>query len=242
LYEHDAKEINLGSTKFLMLPWICKSNYEQVSEMLQTSDANLVMGHLEVQGFEMMKGTVCTHGLKMEVFKNFESVYSGHFHHPSRYRNIEYLGAPYEMNWSDYNGSRGFHILDTETREMTKIENPNKIFIKIDYDDADMTIDDIANMDLSNLKNTYIKVIVKNRTNSYLYDLFMSRLSEEGVADVKAVDDSLNLESAGVDDILDETKDTKEILHNYIDSLETNVEKNRIKHVIDDLYSEALSL
>ena len=29
----------------------------------------------------------------------------------------------------------------------------------------------------------------------------------------KAVDDALNLESAGVEDILDETKDTKEILH-----------------------------
>ena len=242
LYEHDAKELTLGSTKFLMMPWICKSNYEQVLNMVENSDANIAMGHLEVQGFEMMKGTVCTHGLKMSTFSNFESVYSGHFHHPSRYQNIEYLGAPYEMNWSDYNGSRGFHIFDTETREMEKIENPNRIFIKIEYDDTDMTIDDIANMDLSNLKDTYVKVIVKNRTNSYLYDLFMSRLGEEGTADVKAIDDALNLESAGVDDILDETKDTKEILHNYIDSLETNVEKNRIKMVIDELYSEALSL
>jgi uncharacterized protein YfcZ (UPF0381/DUF406 family) len=70
----------------------------------------------------------------------------------------------------------------------------------------------------------------------------MNRLSECGAVDVKAIDDNLNLESAGVDEILDETKDTTEILHNYIDSLDTSVEKSKIKRVVDELYSEALSL
>ena len=242
LYETDPVEVQLGSTKFLMLPWVTRSNYEQIMKTLDTSDANIVMGHLEMKGFEMMKGSVCTHGLDMKVFKNFENVYSGHFHHPSRYRNIEYLGAPYEMNWSDYGGSRGFHVFDTETREMTKIENPNRIFHKIDYDDEDMTIDDVAALDLEPLKDCYIKVIVKNRTNSYIYDMFMNRLTEAGAADVKAIDDSLNFESTGVDEILDETKDTKEILHNYIDSLETSVDTGRVKSVMDDLYIEAINL
>jgi hypothetical protein len=70
----------------------------------------------------------------------------------------------------------------------------------------------------------------------------MSKLNDEGAADVKAVDDALNLESAGVEDILDETKDTKEILHSYIDSLDTTADKNKIKQTVDDLYLEALSL
>ncbi len=242
IYEDFAEEIELGSTKFLMLPWIAKSNMEHNLKMVENSRAHVIMGHLEVQGFEMIKGSVCTHGLDMDVFKNFENVYSGHFHHPSRYRNIEYLGAPYEMNWSDYNGSRGFHVFDTETREMIKIENPFKIFHKIDYDDRDMTIDDIANFDTAKYKDGFVKVVVKNRTNAFIYDMFMNRISEAGAADITSIDDSLNLESAGVDDILDETKDTKEILHSYIDSLETSVNKNKIKSVVDDLYQEALSL
>lgn len=85
-------------------------------------------------------------------------------------------------------------------------------------------------------------MIVKNRTNAYLYDLFMSRLSECGAVDVKAIDDNLNLETAGVDEILDETKDTTEILHNYIDTLDTKVERGKIKSVVDGLYHEALNL
>lgn len=242
LYQDRGEHIELGSTKFLMLPWISKENAEENLKIVAESNAHILMGHLEVKGFEMMKGAVCTHGLDMSVFKQFESAYSGHFHHPSRYGNVEYLGAPYEMTWSDYGGSRGFHVFDTETREMIKVENPNRVFFKIDYNDEDWTVDDVANFDVDRYKDTFVKVIVKNRTNAYLYDLFMSRLSDCGAVDVKAIDDNLNLETAGVDEILDETKDTTEILHNYVDSLDTNVEKSKIKRVVDDLYHEALNL
>ena len=242
LYQDLGEHLELGSTKFLMLPWISKDNAEQNLKIVAESDANILMGHLEVKGFEMMKGAVCSHGLDMNVFKHFESAYSGHFHHPSRYGNVEYLGAPYEMTWSDYGGSRGFHVFDTEDRSMTKIENPHRVFFKIDYDDEDWTVEDVANFDVDRYKDTFVKVIVKNRTNAYLYDLFMSRLSECGAVDVKAIDDNLNLETAGVDEILDETKDTTEILHNYIDTLDTKVDRGKIKNVVDGLYHEALNL
>ncbi len=242
LYQDLGEHLTLGSTKFLMLPWISKENAEKNLEIVANSDANILMGHLEVKGFEMMKGALCSHGLEMDVFKSFESAFSGHFHHPSRYGNVEYLGSPYEMTWSDYGGSRGFHIFDTETREIIKIENPNRVFFKIDYDDEEWTVEDVANFDVDRYKDTFVKVIVKNRTNAYLYDLFMSRLSDCGAVDVKAIDDNLNLETAGVDEILDETKDTTEILHNYIDSLDTTIERHKIKTLVDELYNEALSL
>ena len=242
LYQDTAKEIELGSTKFLMLPWLNKENGEKNLEIVKNSTANILMGHLEVKGFEMMKGALCTHGIDMNVFKNFESAFSGHFHHPSRYGNVEYLGSPYEMTWSDYKGSRGFHVFDTETREMIKIENPNRVFYKVFYDDQDWTVDDVANYDVEQYRDKFVKVIVQNRTNAYLYDMFMGRMSECGAVDVRAVDDHMNLDAEGVDEILDETKDTTEILSQYIDGLETNVDKGKVKSLVDELYHEALSL
>lgn len=242
IYENEAKELTLGSTKFIMVPWINRTNAEAMFEQIEKSDAHVLAGHLEVKGFEMMKGQVCTHGVDMKRFGQFEQVWSGHFHHPSQYGNINYLGSPYEMTWSDYQGRRGFHVFDTETRELERFDNPFQIFHKIDYDDADMTVDDVANLDLSNIHNAFIKVIVKNRTNPYIHDMFLNRLANEGAADVKSIEDSLNLESEGVEEILDETKDTKDILHSYIDSLETRADKASIKSVIDDLYNEALNL
>jgi hypothetical protein len=52
----------------------------------------------------------------------------------------------------------------------------------------------------------------------------------------------LNIEGTGVDEILDETQDTKDILHAYIDSMETKVDKSQIKDLIDELYIEAQSI
>jgi hypothetical protein len=242
IYEHEPKELTFGSTRFMMVPWITKDNREVCADAITNTSAQILLGHFEIEGFEMMKGTVCDHGMNKDFFSKFEAVYSGHFHHPSEYGNIKYLGAQYEMTWSDYAGRRGFHVFDTETRDIHFVENPNRVFHKIEYDDSDMNIDDIANLDVSVLKNTYVKVIVKNRTNSYLYDMFLNRIADSGAADVKSVDDSLNLESSGVDEILDETQDTKDILHSYIDSIETSIEKKKIKKVIDDLYLEAINL
>lgn len=242
IYETEPVELTFGSTRFMMVPWITKDNRELCASAISNTSAQILLGHFEIEGFEMMKGTVCDHGMKKDVFSEFEAVYSGHFHHPSEYGNIKYLGAQYEMTWSDYAGRRGFHVFDTETRDITFIENPNRIFHKIEYDDTDMTIDEIASLDTEVLKNTYVKVIVKNRTNSYIYDMFLNRIADSGAVDVKSIDDSLNLESSGVDEILDETQDTKDILHSYIDSIETSVEKKKIKKVIDELYLEAMNL
>lgn len=242
IYENEPKELTFGSTSIMMVPWITRDNADKCFTAIFGTKVPILMGHFEIEGFEMLKGQLCDHGMDVNFFKGFEQVYSGHFHHPSNYGNIRYLGAPYEMTWSDYGGKRGFHILDTETRDLEWIENPFKVYHKIEYDDADMTIDDIANLDVSNIRDSYIKVIVKNRTNPYIHDLFINKLADGGAADVKSIEDTLNIESEGVDDILDETKDTKDILHSYIESLETRVDKTNIKKLIDELYVEASSI
>jgi|TARA_B110000977_G_scaffold4665_1_gene6709 DNA repair exonuclease SbcCD nuclease subunit len=242
VYENEPVELTFGSTNVIMVPWITKTNSETCLEAIRKSNAHICMGHFDIVGFEMLKGAICDHGLSKELFGTYEQVYSGHFHHPSEYGNINYLGAPYEMTWSDYQGKRGFRVLDTENRELEWVLNPLAIYHKIDYDDKDMTIEDIANLDMTNIKDAYIKVIVKNRTNPYIYDLFINKLTDAGAADVKSIDDSLDLEDSGVEDILDETKDTKDILHDYVRSIDTKADKVRIKELIDELYIEAQNI
>lgn len=242
VYENTPVELEISGVKFMLCPWITKNNQEECVKSISETNASFLMGHFEIKGFEMMKGTVCEHGLEKEFFTKFEGVYSGHFHHPSEYANIRYLGAQYEMNWSDYGGKRGFHIFDTDKRDIEFVENRNRIFHKIVYDDTDFVIEDLNELDVSPLKSAYVKVMIKNRTNPYIFDLFIAKIEESGAADVKTIEDTLNLESTGLEDILDETKDTKEILHEYIDSIDTNIEKNKIKQVIDNLYVEASNI
>jgi predicted phosphodiesterase len=242
VYENEPVELDLEGCKVMMAPWICSDNEQITMDKLKATDAQVLMGHLEIVGFEMMRGQLCDHGFDKKIFKKFDSVYSGHFHHPSSHDNITYLGAPYEMNWSDYNGKRGFHIFDTETREMTFVANPYQMFHKIEYNDIDMTIEDIASLETEGLTNSYIKVIVKNKTNPYIFDLFVDRLQQAGAVDIKIVEDHMNMDQLDEDDLIDEAQDTRTILHQYIDSIETSVDKIKVKATITELYTEALNI
>src|SRR5580704_5434111 len=74
-------------------------------------------------------------GMSPALFDKFDVVASGHFHHKSTKGNINYLGSHGEFTWSDYNDERGFHIFDTETRELEFIPNPYRMFEKVHYSD-----------------------------------------------------------------------------------------------------------
>ena len=63
-------------------------------------------------------------------------VCTGHYHHKSTEKNINYLGSPYEMTWMDYEDPKGFHIIDTETRELTRVVNQIRMFYKLWYNDT----------------------------------------------------------------------------------------------------------
>jgi len=242
VYTHEPVTVTLGTCDVLLSPWICPSNAEVSFKTFKETTAKIVMGHFEFAGFEMMKGQVSDHGLDRGEFKKFLAVYSGHYHHPSSHENITYLGAPYEMTWTDYAGKRGFHIFDTETLEMEFIQNPFSIFHKLDYDDADLTVEDIDSLDVSMLTSAYVKVIVKKKNNPYIFDLFIDKLQSAGAADIKVVEDHLNFDIIDEGELVDEAQDTLSLLRVYVDSLEVKTNKERINTFLHDLYQEAVSL
>ena len=242
VYTHEPVTVRLGSCDVMLSPWICPSNAEVSFEAFKETSAKILMGHFEFAGFEMMKGQLSDHGLDRADFKKFLAVYSGHYHHPSSHENVTYLGAPYEMTWTDYAGKRGFHIFDTETLEMEFIQNPYSIFHKLEYDDSDLTVEDIDELDVSMLTSTYVKVIVKKKNNPYTFDLFIDKLQSAGAADIKVVEDHLNFDIIDEGELVDEAQDTLSLLRGYVDSLEVKANKERINEFLRDLYQEAVSL
>ena len=236
------KEITIDGCKLLLMPWICQNNWNDSWEAIKKSKSQIMMGHLELNGFEMHKGAVCETGLDLQEFSKFDMVLSGHFHHRSSSDNIYYLGAPYEITWSDYQDPKGFHIFDTQTRELEFIENPFNMFYKFMYNDSDMKIEDLDDIDLSTYENTYMKVIIQNKTNPYLFDLFIDRLTKVGVHNLQIIEDLFNLDIGNESDIIDEAKSTMEMLESYVEQIDTKVSKKKLKGLFQGLYNEALAL
>ncbi len=252
LYDHSKYEINyydeptvvnVDGTDIAVLPWVCSGNYDESMRFVEETHAQILFGHLEIAGFEMYRGAVNDHGLSTSVFNKFDLVCSGHFHHKSTRGNINYLGAPYEMSWSDFDDPRGFHIFDTETRELQFIQNPYTMFQKWFYDDAKWNgFDTINGFDFEATQGSYVKVIVKNKNNPFWFDTYIDRLEKAGALDIQVVEDNLNLQLEDDSDIVNEAEDTLTILTKVVDQWETPVDKKRLDNFLRTLYSEALQV
>ena len=176
------------------------------------------------------------------LFRSFDMVMSGHYHHRSTNGHIWYLGSHAEFTWSDYDDPRGFHVFDTETRELTFIENPYKMFKKIWYNDTD---DNFINSDIDykQYKNSLVKVIVTNKSQPLWFDKFIENLESENPIDLQIVEDHLNLNLENDSDIINEAESTLDIFKKYIESVESkSVSKEKLEKKIVELYNEALSV
>ena len=89
--------LNYDGLDILMLPWICEENYDKTLRVITESDAEVCMGHLELNGFEAHPGHVMQNGTDMYVFQKFKKVFSGHYHTKSNMENCYYLGNPYQL-------------------------------------------------------------------------------------------------------------------------------------------------
>ena len=223
--------------KVVFIPWICDDNEKQTKELIEKTRTKVAFGHLHIQGAEHIKGSTSFDGHSPSIFKAFQRVFSGHFHHRSEIGNITYLGNPYEITWSDYNDPRGFHIYDTETMETEFIQNPYSMFHKIYYDD-----DKLDYGDLSQYEDCYVKIIVQKKNNSYLFETLMDKLIDVGVGHISVVDNLFDIEDMG-DDIenMEDVEDTMSVIKSCVDSLQIE-NKESLNLLMQNLYNEALTV
>jgi DNA repair exonuclease SbcCD nuclease subunit len=243
IYDQIPKEVDFDGTIVLMLPWICDENRKIVFERMRSTNAQIVMGHLELAGFEMYKGSMVSHGDDANLFNRFDLVMSGHYHHRSSNGHIFYLGSHGEFTWSDYNDPKGFHIFDTETRSLTFVKNPFIMFDKVWYDDQDKTMDQVMDHDFAQYKGKIVKVIVSNKTNPYWFDNFIEAIEKSQCIEMQVVEDHMNLNLEEDSDIVNETESTIDIFKKFIGQVnDPNFDKVKLEKTIVELYEEALAI
>jgi DNA repair exonuclease SbcCD nuclease subunit len=236
--------INIDGLDIQIMPWITASTYDVSMDVINHPRAEVLMGHLELTGFQMHRGSISDHGYDRSIFDKFDKVYSGHYHHRSTIGNVSYLGAFAEYTWSDYNDDRGFSIFDTETRELEFLKNPHRMFRLAKYDDVvnPDIIEKIQKTDFSKYENTFVKLVVVNKSNPYAFDLLFDSIYKAGPLDIQIVEDPSVLLDNEEDMEVDEAEDTSTILRKYISGLTLPVDNNKMKDFMLDVYNEALQV
>ena len=184
----------------------------------------------------MHNGIINDHGLEREQLRRFEKVFSGHFHKKSDDGHIYYLGTQYEIMWSDYNCPKGFHIFDTETRELERIPNPLVIFKKFVYDDRQT---DYTYFDITPYENCFVKLFVSHKTNEEMFNKLIEKFyNKTNVHELQIIEDPSDIKSTVREDILEQGEDTMTFLSNYIDQIDTDLDRRKLKDFTKELYVE----
>ena len=222
-----------------VIPWINNSNYEKYTKWAMQCKAPILGAHLELKGFDMMAGMPNPHGMSADVFSRFEQVLSGHFHTKSHKDNVHYLGSQMEFTWADVDDPKYFHILDTETREIEAVRNPITMFKKIVYDDNKIDYNDV---DVSEYEKHFLKLIVINKNDLYMFDKFVDKLNSIETYELKIAESFEEYLGESVEDEKISLEDTTELLDSYVEAVDTDLDKEHIKVELRKLYTEAQNL
>ena len=231
------KVMSYDGCNIALLPWINTENYAESIKFVETCGASILGAHLELQGFDLMKGMPASNGMSPDLFSRFEMVWTGHYHTKQQKGNINYFGCQYEMIWADADDPKYFHVFDTVTHEITAVRNPLTIHSKIFYDDNKTKYDEL---DLSKYKNNFIKVIVTNKSDIGQFDRFIDNLQKQEVYEIKIAetyDEFLGVNVANED--IETVSDTSVLLDSYVEAVDTELNKDIIKTKLRELYVEA---
>lgn len=234
----EPKVMSYGSLKIGLVPWICQDNYDVCMNFIKECKADWIGAHLELNGFELMRGIKNQHGMNPKVFERFELVLTGHFHCSSRQDNVWYLGSQMEFFWSDAHDPKYFHIIDTETRQIEKIRNTHTLFEKVLYNDEEIDYNSYN----KNFSKKFVKVVVVNKTDPFTFDRFIDNIQNQDIYELKIAENFNEFIGANVDDEDMNFDDTTEIVDTYIDAVDTDLDKNKIKVQMRELMTEAQAL
>jgi hypothetical protein len=113
------------------------------------------------------------------------------------------------------------------------------MFEKVVYDDSKI---DYNSKDIGYLKDKFVKIVVIKKEDPFVFDRFVDRVQQLGVHDLKIAETFDEFIGVNVDDEGISVEDTTELLDSYIEAVDTDLDKDKIKSLMRGLYVEAQNL
>jgi DNA repair exonuclease SbcCD nuclease subunit len=233
--DNELYVIRTDSKNFVLCPWINNENEEQLVEDMKhyATNDHILCGHFEFQGMKMYKNSIVSeHGFKPSQFSKFYKVISGHFHHPSTYGNVSYMGSVFHLNWQDHGDKKFIYVFDTKTDEFEAIENPYSLFTEFDYHGD--SILDMKDEDFQEMCNgQFVKIVIDSKYNRVDLKDLIYRIEKTKPISVDVVDNTILCLPKGIDSdiIVSETKELNDYLEEYL-------EEHEMKSTLIDMFNQ----
>lgn len=228
--------ISIGGIECDFIPWINESNMKESLDFINNSRSKYCFGHFDIIGGVFQKGGMpADEGLNSNVFKTYDTVFSGHYHTKSIINNVYFTGTPFEYTWADWNDPKGFYILDLVTGDIEFVENTERMFHKVLIRNNQISI---IPPKQDTFKDKYIKVEIDN-DNTKLLEKIVRKLNEDSPADIQTIIKQESLTFDINDDELHDMSISK-LLAEYVNGLEIHDSKKQsLRKLIEELHDEA---
>lgn len=208
---------------------------------------DFVAGHFEITSFNMTSTQICEDGMSSDsLFKIAPLVFSGHFHlrterkYPNG-RKIIYVGSPYELDWGDYESTKGIYFYSCGSGDIGFVENTfSPKHVKLEYS-PDVATDkekaELFKQQLKEVSGNIVKLVSENASELKQKDLqkvieIVNRLTPgEFTCDLKSASDEEDETRLEISNDLD----PKEALIAYVDAV-GGKDAVEIKKILLDLY------
>ena len=230
--------VDCFSRRLMFCPW--GTNIKDIKE------SDIIFGHFEIETFKLNEFKMCTSGIKGKDLLNLgDLIVTGHFHlrEERLYDNgtILYIGNPFQMDFGDVNGTKGYYILDIQSLEYNFYENNispkhNKIKLSelVNIGTINKAVKDIISQNI-------IKFIIDKNISPDEIDIILRKLLNLNPININ-IDYAINFDKFGVnysDDYDLSGIDIVQAIEEFITLLE--VEKSHKSEALEhtlDLYKK----
>ena len=96
-------------------------------------------------------------------------------------------------------------------------------------------------IDITEYNQKFIKLVVVNKRDNQMFDRLLDRLYKDiSVHELKILEDYSDLSHTNVsDDVVEGSEDTITLVNNYVDQLPVDLDKDKLKVMIKEMYIEA---
>ena len=94
---------------------------------------------------------------------------------------------------------------------------------------------------MSEYDKSFVKLYISNRTDVEMYERLMDKFYNSiNVHAIDVIEEPTDIGASVREDILDQGEDTLTFLGNYIEQIDTDLDRQQLKDFINKLYKEAL--
>lgn len=192
--------------------------------LVDNAKCNYAFMHTDIAKMKYDNGQNIIVGVDADAFGG--NIYSGHIHKRQSYKNITYVGAPYQISRGDIGNKKGIYTLDVVADTVKFKENKfSPIFQKI-------LIDNYLEMSTSEkikvLTNNYTDIIVTDSKKKYniqeIYDLAAQTNAKRLMIIYNTAKDTINISEEELKDI-----SIEDLIEDTIDNLEDTDDATKIR-------------